>query len=167
MSHTGTRFFPETINPGRRRILDEAAQALRAAGFQQMRPFDRQTLIDTAPTLLALPEPDSSTGKSYGAEAFVDGKPVPVEVLSMSAPGSSASSHEQPAAVVSKAASGRARGPAVKTKPGYGVIHLCEEIACRLPPEKFWEDAKAYNEGQQAQGPVRKSSSGSHRGRRS
>jgi hypothetical protein len=32
--------------------------------------------------------------------------------------------------------------PLPKTVDGDGAIHLCEHVACKLPPERWWEGGK-------------------------
>ncbi len=114
---TGTRFFPEYLSRERVQGLDDRAQTVRTHALSAMKVLHRQQLLDYVHPRLALPAP-AADAAAAGASGAQPAEPTPVQAVVPTQP---------------------LPGPAKSVR---GCAHLCEVLACRLPPERFWENSR-------------------------
>ncbi|GBF90528.1 DNA RNA non-specific endonuclease [Raphidocelis subcapitata] len=123
----GARFFPGYVSERRRAAVDRAAVAWQEDGRRRMRILARAGLAQeqavmlperaTVDAITASPQPTRSNnwgwGKKRDAAAAAAGGGGGADVVDV---------------------------PVPKTSGGDGAIHVCELLACRLPPERWWEN---------------------------
>jgi len=124
----GTRFFPEYINKTRRSAIDEQSVSWRQYGVQQLKALDRTTLLHSTaviPTTALLTEGSAASAGSAAAPAVSKD-------------------------IVSKVETGQALMPPAKRPATNGAVHLCDMIACELPPVDFWQGKSNSNRSNSA-----------------
>eukprot|EP00879_Flechtneria_rotunda_P013643 GHRR01014251.1.p1 GENE.GHRR01014251.1~~GHRR01014251.1.p1 ORF type:complete len:441 (+),score=151.04 GHRR01014251.1:1605-2927(+) len=110
-SVSGAKFFPGFISDRRRIALDNAALDWQAEGKARLKLLDRVSIAQDQAALL----PKQVTGQTLVAAT------------------SSSSSNDAPLVQTSGIVN---RQP--KTVNGEGAVHLCDVVACQMPPEKWW-----------------------------
>lgn len=119
----GARFFPEYLSRERVTGLDNRAQQVRTTALSAMKVLHRQQLLDSVHPRLALPAPSASATEAATAASTTGVAPLYPDTKESLQP------------VVPT----RPTGPVKSFK---GCAHLCEALACRLPPERFWENSR-------------------------
>ncbi|KAI8471792.1 MAG: DNA/RNA non-specific endonuclease [Monoraphidium minutum] len=131
----GAKFFPGYVSDRRRAAVDAAAVAWQEDGRRRMRLLSRASLAQeqavmlpgraTVDAITASAQPTFSNNWGRG--------PKPAQGGASSSGGGGQAEEVQV--------------PVPKTVNGDGTVHVCELLACRLPPERWWEGGGGGKKG--------------------